>query len=328
MGANTNDIILVGDVGGTFVRLGLAERDDKNKIQITQFTKIPGDALSSLDDAVEQFLSETHFKPNHVSIALAGPVTNGAVSLTNRPWSVSEQGMKDKFGFGNVRLYNDFKAMGRSVPELDPSDFLEVHSGKPIEGNPILVAGPGTGFGMANLAPLNGGWHVFGSEGGHIAYAPQSKAETELLHILQKKHDFVSLELVSSGFGMDIIHEAICERHGTKYQRHAPAKVLELAKKGDAICLEICEVRSSAIMGALGDMALVFGARGGVVMAGGVSERLIEYISAPKAMARFLDRGPRSEYLRNIPIHLLQNPAAPLIGAAVLYQDELARVGK
>lgn len=323
MGSVSNDIILVGDVGGTFVRLGLAERDEHGKMLITQFTKVAGDEVSSLEDAIELFLSETHFKPKHVSIALAGPVANGSVKLTNRPWSVSEKGLKKRFGFENVRLYNDFKAMGRSVPEMGEADFRLIHAGTAIDGEPILVAGPGTGFGMANLAPMNGGWHVFGSEGGHIAYAPQTKSETELLHILQKKHDFISLELVSSGFGMDIIHEAICERQGSPYEKLAPAKVLELARSGDPVCLEICEVRSAAIMGALGDMALVFGARGGVVMAGGVSERLIEFISAPKAMARFLNRGPRTDYLKKIPIKLLTNPAAPLIGAAVQYLDEM-----
>ena len=322
LSTSVNDFILVGDVGGTYVRLGLAERDDQGKMLITQFTKVHGDDISSLDDAIDLFLGETHFTPKHVSIALAGPVTNGCVSLTNRPWTVCEDEMKKRFGFEHIRLYNDFKAMGRSVPEMAASDFLEVHAANAMKGEPLLVAGPGTGFGMAKLAPMNGGWHVFGSEGGHVAYAPQSRSETELLHILQKKHKFVSLELVSSGFGMDVIHEAICERQGVKYEKLPPAKVLELAKAGDQICLEICEVRSAAIMGALGDMALVYGARGGVILAGGVSERLIDYISAPKAMSRFMNRGHMSDYLKNIPINLLQNPAAPLIGAAVLYLDE------
>ena len=324
MGKVFNDIILVGDVGGTYVRLGLAERDAHGKMVITQFTKVHGDSIANLEEAIELFLAETHFTPKHVSIALAGPVAAGSVKLTNRPWTVSEKGLRDRFGFESVRLYNDFKAMGRSVPEMGPDDFCNIHDGNPIEGEPILVAGPGTGFGMANLAPMNGGWHVFGSEGGHVSYAPQSKSETELLHILQKKYDFVSLELVSSGFGMDVIHEAICERHGVPYKKLAPARVLELAKSGDPVCLEICEVRSAAIMGALGDMALVYGARGGVVMAGGVSERLIEYISDQKAMTRFFNRGPRTDYLKEIPIKLLINPAAPLIGAAVLYMDEMA----
>ncbi|NNC37258.1 MAG: glucokinase [Hyphomonadaceae bacterium] len=322
MNVSTKDFILVGDVGGTFVRLGLAQRDDRGKMLISQFTKVAGDDITCLDDAIELFLKETHYKPKHVSIALAGPVSNGSVSLTNRPWTVSEADMRKRFGFQHVSLYNDFKAMGRSVPEMEESDFLEIHPGQAVAGEPILVAGPGTGFGMANLAPMNGGWHVFGSEGGHVAYAPQSRSETELLHILQKTYDFVSLELVSSGFGMDVIHKAICERHGVAYEKTHPAKVLELAKDGDPVCLEICEVRSAAIMGALGDMALVYGARGGVVLAGGVSERLIDYIAAPKAMSRFMNRGHMSSYLENMPIRLLQNPAAPLIGAAVLYMDE------
>jgi len=257
LSTNTNDIILVGDVGGTYVRLGLAERDDHGKMLITQFTKVNGDDVTGLEDAIALFLGETNFTPKHVSIALAGPVTDGCVSLTNRPWTVCEEDMKKRFGFEHIRLYNDFKAMGRSVPEMEQSDFHRIHCAQAIIGEPILVAGPGTGFGMAKLAPMNGGWHVFGSEGGHVAYAPQSKSETELLHILQKKHSFVSLELVSSGFGMDVIHEAICERQGVTYEKLPPSKVLDLAKSGDAICVEICEVRSAAIMGALGDMALV-----------------------------------------------------------------------
>lgn len=323
MGVNTQDIILVGDVGGTNVRFGLAERDNQGKLSITQFTKVRGDDVDSLEAAIEQFLAETHFKPDHVSIALAGPVANGEVTLTNRPWTVSEQGLAEGFGFENVRLFNDFKAMGRSVPEMSDDDFVEITAGTPLSGKPILVAGPGTGFGTAKLVPIDGGWHVFGSEGGHVAYAPQSRKETELLHILQKKHNFVSLELVSSGFGMDIIHEAICERHSVPYKRLEPAKVLEMAKAGDSICKEVCEFRSAAIMGALGDMVLIYGARGGVVMAGGVSERLIEYISAPDAMNRFINRGPMSGYLKDVPIKLLSNPAAPLIGAAALYLDKL-----
>jgi glucokinase len=324
MNAIAENIILVGDVGGTNVRLGLADRNDQGKMVITQFTKVKGDDVGCLEDVIELFLGETHFKPKHVSIALAGPVANSEVTLTNRPWTISEHGLKSRFGFENVRLFNDFKAMGRSVPEMSDEDFLLISKGTPMAGEPILVAGPGTGFGMANVAPINGGWHVFGSEGGHIAYAPRTKSETELLHILQKEHEFVSLELVSSGFGMDIIHRAICERRDVAYAKVPPAKVLELAKLGDPVCTEICEVRSAAIMGALGDMALAYGARGGVVIAGGVGERLIEFISAPKAMARFTKRGPRSDYVKQIPIRLLQNPAAPLIGVAALYEDDLS----
>lgn len=314
-------MILVGDVGGTHVRLGLAQHHTDGRIAVTHFRKIIGDDIAHFDDAVDQFLGEISFTPRHVSIALAGPVKDGAVQLTNRDWFVSAENLSTRFGFGRVELFNDFKAMARCVPEVQPGDFRIIRNGPAEPGEPILVAGAGTGFGVAKLVQLNDKWHVFGSEGGHVAFAAQTPKETELLHILKKTHDFISVELITSGWGMDIVHAAICEQHNVPYRQTSPADILELAAKGDVISLELCQLRSQVIMGALGDMTMITGAKGGVVLAGGVSERLIDYIDTPDAISRFLERGSMSDYLKPIPIKLLQNPAAPLVGAAALYQD-------
>lgn len=320
-----DNIILVGDVGGTNVRLGLVDRDRDDKLVLTQFSKVRGDDVESLDDAVAQFLDETHFKPRHVCMALAGPVKDGEVTLTNRNWFISEGDMAAKFGFDNVRLYNDFTAMARSIPELTEADFKTLSTGTRRKGKPILVAGPGTGFGASAIVDLDGRWHVISGEGGHQAWSPQTHDETELLHILQKKHDFVSLELVSSGHGMDAVHEAICERHGVPYDQLPPADILTQAQAGNTVCREVCEVRAAAVMGALGDMAVMYGAQGGVVLAGGVSERLIDYIDTDRALSRYKNRGPMSHYIADIPVHLLLNSAAPLFGAAALYLDSSQR---
>lgn len=313
--------ILVGDVGGTNVRLGLVDRDADGKMILTQFSKMRGDDVGTLEGAIDQYLSETHFKPNHVCIAVAGPISNGTVSMTNRNWTLSESAMAARFGFDNVRLYNDFTAMARSIPELAPVDFKEILPGKRVANKPILVAGPGTGFGTATIETINGAWHVNSGEGGHQAWAAQTREETELLHILQKSHDFVSIELVSSGQGMDTVHAAICERNGVAYHVMPPADILEAAHAGDPICLEVCELRGAAVMGALGDMTMIYGAQGGAVLAGGVSERLIDFIDTDKARERFRKRGPMSDYIAEIPVHLLLHPAAPLFGAAALYMD-------
>ena len=63
------------------------------------------------------------------------------------------------------------------------------------------------------------------------------------------------------------------------------------------------------------------GARGGVVLAGGISQRMIDFYMQPDAMNRFLERGARSEYIRDIPVRLLKSPFAPLIGSAALLSD-------
>jgi len=318
-----DDYILVGDVGGTNVRLGLASRKTSGHIDIEQFFKIRGDDVDSLEEAISQFFTQTVYKPKRASIAIAGPISNRKVQLTNRPWAFSEQSLAKQFGFQSVRLFNDFSAMARSVPELSKEDLQPIKAGTAQSGEPILVAGAGTGFGVAKLSQYAGRWAVFGSEGGHIAYAPQTSEEREICAILEKDHDFISLELISSGQGMNTLHRAICTRHGQTYTQQKPEDIRQLANAGDPVCLELCNMRSAAIMGAIGDMALILGARGGIVLAGTVSERMVEFITHPTALKRFSNRGVMSNYMTDIPITLLSDPIAPLIGAAGLYLDAI-----
>ncbi len=75
-------------------------------------------------------------------------------------------------------------------------------------------------------------------------------------------------------------------------------------------------------MSALGDGALINGTRGGVVITGGVAERLADWLAQPEALERFFQRGPMRDYMTAIPIRLLQSGQAALIGAAVLHFDE------
>ena len=153
----------------------------------------------------------------------------------------------------------------------------------------MRVAGTGTGFGVGYRVPTKHGYHVLASEGGHAAYKPQTALEFELLLALQKERDFVSVELVSSGSGLPVVHQAICDIYGVPYEYVEPARMRELARAGDKVERDICNIRAAAVMGAIGDFALTGGAQGGVVLAGGVSERMIEFYTEPAAME---ERGP------------------------------------
>ena len=317
-----SDDILVADIGGTNARFGFASPRPNGGWHIEHFEKFQGDDYPTFQGALSEYLARFGgSRPDTAIFSVAGPVAHNKVKLTNRDWSLDGAKLEESFEFRKALIVNDFAAMTRCIPELDDSDLLTLKDGTAQSDQAILVAGPGTGFGVGYLLPIPAGWHVMTTEGGHQAYSPQTNRELELLKNLRSKFGFVTLEKVASGSGLPDVHQAVCARHELPYSPLSPAIIREKAKNGDAVCLEICEIRAAAVMGAVGDMALSGGARGGVILAGGVSERMIDFLKADDAMARFLKRGKRSDYMADIPIHVLINPMAALIGAAALFQD-------
>ncbi|KCZ48301.1 glucokinase [Hyphomonas sp. CY54-11-8] len=313
--------ILVGDVGGTNVRFSIAHRQD-GKIVADKFEKFAGDDFHQFEEVLKSYLDRSNTRVNRACFALAGPVQHGEVTLTNRGWHVSEQKLQKRFGFEDVRLINDFTAMARAVPEFDRAHFENILPGKPEPDAPIIVAGPGTGFGVATLIPEAGNWHVLTGEGGHIAFAPRTDIEFQLTQILLRKFGYVSNELVSSGTGLQPVHEAFCEIYDRPVEDLSPAEMRQRADAGDEMFYQLILVRACTVMGAVGDLVLANGALGGVVLAGGVTERIADFLRMPEAIERFHERGPMSSFLEHCPVMLMKDPQAPLIGAAAFYEQE------
>lgn len=317
--------ILAGDIGGTNARFAYLDRPADGGWDIRHFTKVKCSDYPTFEAALQSYIESVSEKPTHIAICAAGPVEDGYINLTHTDWQISAKRLKRIYGLKRCGLYNDFSGMTRSIPELGGDDFTIIRSGDVYDDAPILVAGPGTGFGAGYLVPFNRGGaksrHVIAAEGGHISYSPQTHLEFELLLILQRDRDFVPVELVSSGRALPLIHKAICEIHDKPYKFLEPDKIRDLARSGDVIALDICTIRAAATMGAIGDLALSGGARGGIVLAGGVSERMIEFYMKPEAMNRYLRRGTHSDYVKTIPMRLLKSPYAPLIGSAALLKD-------
>ena len=320
---DSKSYILAGDIGGTNARFGCLERKPEGGWQVHNFAKLKGSDYPSFDAAIKSYLSALDIRPRLAAFAAAGPVEAGYINLTNTDWQISARRIEDMHGFKTCALFNDFAGMTRSIPELSDEDFTIIREGQARTDEPVLVAGPGTGFGVGYLVPTKSGWHVMSTEGGHIAYSPQTSLELELLQVLKRDHDFVSLELVSSGKGLPVIHKAVCEIHGAPYEFMEPDLIRQGANTGNAVARDVCGIRAAAAMGALGDLALSGGARGGIVLAGGVSERMIDFYMQPAAMNRYLHRGPQSDYVKSIPMRLLNSPLAPLIGSAALLEDML-----
>ena len=315
-------LILAADIGGTNVRFACLEHDANGEAwNVHDFIKLRGADYPCFHDALETYLQTIQVKPKRAAFCAAGPVKNHKVNLTNTDWHISARDVERMHGINFCGLYNDFAGMTRSIPELEANDFSVIRKGQSKAELPILVAGPGTGFGVGFLIPVKHGWHVIATEGGHMTYSPQTPLEMQLLKVLSNQHDFVSLELVSSGKGLPDVHRAICAIHNQSYAPIAPEIIRKLAHKNDPVCRDVCLIRAAATMGAIGDLALSGGAQGGIVLAGGVSERMIDFYTQPAAMDRFLNRGARSNYVKDIPVKLLKNPLAPLIGSAAILID-------
>lgn len=320
-----SDSVLVGDIGGTNVRFGRAHLGFAGHPVVEDIAVMSGDNFGSFDDALNVYLGQLgNNRPEQALFAFAGPVQDGVVQLTNRNWIVDSRDLAQKTGLERIRLVNDYAAMARSIPELHDEGFHLLHEGRvPDQRAPILVAGPGTGLGMATLLPEGDrGWRVMTGEGGHAAFAPRSDREWELTKRLKLEHGYVSKELVLSGSGLNAVHKALCEIDGVAWNKTPPSEIMRRAHDGDQLSRDICAIRAGATLDALGDAALINGTRGGVAITGGVAERLVDWLAKPEALSRFFERGPMSHYMEPIPIRLLMAGEAALIGAAALYFDE------
>jgi len=164
----SESLILAADIGGTNVRFACLEHGaNGGACKVHDFIKLRGADYPSFDDALETYLKTIDVKPKRAAFSAAGPVENQKVSLTNADWHISARDVERMHGISFCALYNDFAGMTRSIPELEEGDFTVIRKGQPMPECPILVAGPGTGFGVGFLIPVKHGWHVMATEGGH-----------------------------------------------------------------------------------------------------------------------------------------------------------------
>lgn len=323
--------ILAGDIGGTNARFALARRGD-GVIVLSDVWKRPGADYPSFEAALDAYFVSLGRKPvlAGACFGLAGPVSGGRVELLHRGWMVDAQALRAKLGVADVLLVNDFFAMARAAPELDVPDAPVLFAGESDPDAAIAVGGPGTGFGVAivrRYTPNAGeaGWIVVGGEGGHQAFAPETDLEFRIAEILRARHGYVSNEHVASGSGFESTLDALAQAMGTSSPGWSEAELMTRAKAGDELGVAMCRLRARTVMTAMGNMALLSNATGGVFLAGGVTTRITQWLGEDDARDRFYKRGPRTGLVSRIPIRLIAAETAPLIGAARLWLDQSKR---
>lgn len=317
-------MFLVGDIGGTNARFAIARTTDDQGIVISDFEKYNAHQFDRFDDTMNEFVDRIGLRPSLAVLAVAGPINDGEVKFTNRTWQLNASEIAQSCQLDEVRLMNDFTAMAYSVTRIGDDSYISLKQGQALENAPVLVAGPGTGFGSCLLVPPrngdgNGKWQTIAAEGGHSLFVPRNELDRDIMRILSQQSDAISVERICGGGHLPELVAAMAQLHGCATPDLAPQEIIEKAEQGDALCRDICQIRADAIISSLANMALVGGARGGIVVAGGVARHLLNFLRAPETIDRFASVWPEGDYLQHIPIRLLVNPLAPLVGAAAHY---------
>ncbi len=323
MTVNWDKTLLVGDVGGTNARFAIAHMIDGKPV-LEHHESFPASEHPTFLGGVKAFIDGCEVKPTGGVIAVAGPVTDGAIDLTNSPWQVSETELAT-LGLNPVRLINDFEALAWGAPVV-PADQL-ASLGGPDEGEEntaIAVLGPGTGFGVSALArDIHGNEIAMPSEGGHACFAPGDAVEDEILRILRRRYDRVSIERLICGPGLLNMHRALAEIDGRETHIDDPAQITTEAMENPKSACGATLARFCAVLGAVaGDIALTTGARGGIYIAGGIAPRILPFLKASPFRERFERKGRFADYMATIPTRVILHKHAALLGAArVAFSD-------
>jgi glucokinase len=337
-------MILAGDIGGTKTNLALYDWKTERVEPVREQTFASAD-YKALEDMLDEFLNpppESSEKKDDESkeapadpeslvldaacFGIAGPVIENTSKTTNLPWVVDGAALSKRFTIPHVRLLNDLEATAYGLLVLKPDETEVLNAGTPprTKGAMALIAA-GTGLGEAILYWDGATYKPMPSEGGHCSFAPTSELEMELFRYLRTQHTHVSYERVLSGMGLHAIYEFLRDT-----KRNEPTWLAEKIKVGDPPAL-IAEAglkkQAEIAVQALDMFATIYGAEAGnlalkalaldaVYVGGGIAPRLLAKLKDGMFMKAFTDKGRYKKLLAGIPVRVITNPKAALLGAA------------
>jgi glucokinase len=320
-------VILAGDIGGTKCNLALYEIHGKSRQKIVK-QRYKSREFPTIDAMISKFLldarAETKDAGAHAieaaGFGVAGPVIDRRVKATNLPWIVDASALSAQLQTQHVVLLNDLEATGYSLPHLDPSEISSLNRGVPSPQSTQALIAAGTGLGEAILFWDGSRYAIAGSEGGHVDFAPRTEQEIELLRYMKKHNEFVSVELILSGRGFRTIHSfldpSVIHPSFEGPETDAAPEITRLALAGHCpVCVRTLDLWVSIYGAEAGNLALKVLARGGIWIAGGIAVKIPKKMEDGAFFRAFCEKEKFAELLAQIPIQMVLNEEAPLIGA-------------
>jgi glucokinase len=321
--------LLAGDIGGTKTNLAVFDSEVSLHDPMVEET-FRSAAYPSLEALVEDFVTHVDDQTfDAAAFGVAGPVVSGVARITNLPWVMSEEHLERELEIERVRLINDLAAIAYAVPHLQPDDLHVLNEGRPEPGGAVAVIAPGTGLGEAFCTVVDTQFVAHPSEGGHADFAPTNDVEIALLDYLHEKYDHVSYERICSGMGLPNVYDFFKETG--RYEEPSwlaealadaddPTPLIVETALDEAKDCPICEATLQVFVSVLGseagNMALTVLATGGVYLGGGIPPRILKALKSSTFLDSFLRKGRLSHLLAPIPVYVIMNAKAPLMGAA------------
>lgn len=317
-------MILAGDIGGTKTNLAWFDWREGRPVYV-RGRRFSSHDYPGLEPILAAFLDEVSYQASAACFGVAGVVTNTRCETTNLPWVVEENTLRDLLGISRVSLINDVEATALSIPVLKADELLVVQEGVEQEGNMALIA-VGTGLGESLLVRTGDAHVPCATEGGHTDFGPRNEWEMGLFRFLRQRFGHVSYERILAGEGFGNLFDFVCSSGGVP----APEVVAALAAADDRapiisragidgsckVCREVVD-RFVEIYGAeAGNLALKSLAFGGVYLGGGIAPRIAPRMRGDNFLKGFLDKGRFRKTLERMPVKLILNPEAALMGAA------------
>lgn len=318
-------LILAGDIGGTKTNLALFGVAG-NSLAILREQRFPSTGYPGLNAMIREFLGHDAPPVLAAGFGVPGVVNEGRAKPTNLTWGVDAAEIAAEFGIPHVAVLNDLEANAHGIAHLKASDFAVVQKGAPNSKGNRCVVSPGTGLGQAGLYWDGRKHHVWACEGGHADFAPRNELEIALLQYLIKQFGHVSAERVASGMGIENIYKFLRDT-GRGVELPAVAEEMKNADAGVVIskyansgecpmCAKTIDIFVNCLGAEASNMALKTMSTGGVFLGGGIPAKLLSHIQSVTFLHAFNDKGRLSSVMENMPVLVILNDQAALLGAA------------
>jgi len=311
---------LIADIGATNARFAVVSAEaGLQRVRVLaceDYPSISGAIATYLHDELP--LTDVR-RLEGAALAVAGPVIDDQVGLTNHPWSFSIKQLRADLGVDRLIVVNDFAAVAAAMPYLPADGRMQVGGGEALDDAPIGVLGPGSGLGVGGLVSTSGGWQPLPGEGGHATLPPANSRESAVLDRMRARFDHVSAERILSGPGLVDLHNTLAEIDGVPATSYTAAQITDPGIcASEPRCREAVEIFCAMLGTVAGNLALTLGARGGIYVAGGIVPKLGAAFATSGFRERFEAKGRLRPYLARIPTYVVIHPFPAFLGLAGL----------